>query len=886
MRVNRIKINDFRGIEDLEVKFSESGVTIIEGRNEIGKTSLADALWLLLDYKDSSASKPVKAMRPIGKDVGPFVEAELTIGPYHLVYRKQWIKDRRTELEITRPQPVQLTGDEAHQRMVEILESETDFTLFRALRYQQGVAIDQAKLANAPSLLAALDTAAGGVGVSGPDAPDALFDLVEQERLKYFTGGGAIPVARKDKADELIDLAEKVAEIESRIRDLDEAAERRIRIEEEIKELASAAPDLSRQLAECKKGVEASKDLERQVQQAQNAVLKAETDASSARSANEARAKLKARVESAAESLSGIEKEIKSTAPALAIARAAIEEAETEATEAKTKLDRAEKMAAVKESFSEVFRLRLDRDQLKERLDQAREADNVVSEAQKFLAGCQVDSALMDKIDEAAVKLAVTTGRADAGHARMVIKVLKSTTLEIDGEPEDGTPGASIEKVVSQEVEATIGEVARITVTPPEGKGQAEAGLAAAEKELANLLSRAEVESQGEARVLLAERSRQEDALANAKQSRAGALRDLSDAQLGAKLERSQGRLKDLEIKHDTRALEDSSLETANAEAAEAASHLDEARQAAGEASTKVEAARGGFQSHSDRAIELRTRLTTATTESERSTDELEQIHNEASDDDLAAETNKVAANLAVAKSGLDEVENQLEAADLASTEAILVNAEAALNRQSKDLQAREIERAQVQATLDLGGHQGLSDLLGEARARHEDLNRKVKAENRRAAAVERLYEVLGRKREEAQRAFAGPFSDKVNSYARILFGTGVNVEIDHQKLAIVSRTLDGTTVPFDALSGGAREQLAVLTRLACGALVSSADGDGAPGGVPVIIDDALGYSDPERLKKLGAAFSVAGKDCQVIVLTCEPNRYREVGDATVVSLG
>ena len=109
---------------------------------------------------------------------------------------------------------------------------------------------------------------------------------------------------------------------------------------------------------------------------------------------------------------------------------------------------------------------------------------------------------------------------------------------------------------------------------------------------------------------------------------------------------------------------------------------------------------------------------------------------------------------------------------------------------------------------------------------------------------------------------------------------------IDHLSFEVASRTLNGTTVPFSSLSGGAREQLAVLARLACGALVSPADANGTPGGVPVIIDDALGYSDPDRLEKLGAAFGVAGKDCQVIVLTCEPGRYRGIGGATVISLG
>ena len=92
--------------------------------------------------------------------------------------------------------------------------------------------------------------------------------------------------------------------------------------------------------------------------------------------------------------------------------------------------------------------------------------------------------------------------------------------------------------------------------------------------------------------------------------------------------------------------------------------------------------------------------------------------------------------------------------------------------------------------------------------------------------------------------------------------------------------------MPFASLSSGAREQLAVLARLACGALVSPPASDGTPGGVPVIIDDALGYSDPDRLEQVGAALGVAGKDCQVIVLTCEPGRYRGVGGAKVISLG
>ena len=77
-----------------------------------------------------------------------------------------------------------------------------------------------------------------------------------------------------------------------------------------------------------------------------------------------------------------------------------------------------------------------------------------------------------------------------------------------------------------------------------------------------------------------------------------------------------------------------------------------------------------------------------------------------------------------------------------------------------------------------------------------------------------------------------------------------------------------------------ALEQLAVISRLACAATVSP---DG--GGAPVIIDDALGWSDPDRLERMGAAIAAAGEQCQVIILTCTPGRYAHIGNATTIRL-
>ena len=74
--------------------------------------------------------------------------------------------------------------------------------------------------------------------------------------------------------------------------------------------------------------------------------------------------------------------------------------------------------------------------------------------------------------------------------------------------------------------------------------------------------------------------------------------------------------------------------------------------------------------------------------------------------------------------------------------------------------------------------------------------------------------------------------------------------------------------MPYESLSGGAKEQLGIVARLAGAALVAKEDG------VPVVIDDALGFTDADRLAKMGAVFDAVGGDGQVIVLTCSPQRY------------
>ncbi len=63
-----------KSVKAEEVRFGP-GVTILEGPNEIGKSSLAEAVRLLFEYKDSSRHRDVQATAPVHRDAGPEVGA-------------------------------------------------------------------------------------------------------------------------------------------------------------------------------------------------------------------------------------------------------------------------------------------------------------------------------------------------------------------------------------------------------------------------------------------------------------------------------------------------------------------------------------------------------------------------------------------------------------------------------------------------------------------------------------------------------------------------------------------------------------------------------------------------------------------------------------------
>ena len=259
--------------------------------------------------------------------------------------------------------------------------------------------------------------------------------------------------------------------------------------------------------------------------------------------------------------------------------------------------------------------------------------------------------------------------------------------------------------------------------------------------------------------------------------------------------------------------------------------------------------------------------------------DSLELARSQRADSQITADLVEAEEGARAARESLKTAEAELSAADPESLTVRLKNAQQVAQDTRSNLSANEKRQTELRISLSLRGEQGLHTLHEEAIRRLRHRERQHQRTEARAEAARLLHDTFSRRRQEARQRYSGPFKQRIEQLSRIVFNPSFSVDID-ESLRIARRTLDGDTLQVDQLSAGALEQLAVISRLACAATVSP---DG--GGAPVIIDDALGWSDPDRLERMGAAIATAGDQCQVIILTCTPGRYAHIGNATIIRL-
>ncbi|MFT4199999.1 AAA family ATPase, partial [Gordonia sp. (in: high G+C Gram-positive bacteria)] len=278
MKLHRLMLRDFRGIDERDCEFADRGVTLVSGRNEAGKSSMVEAIDLLLDVPSASKSRRAQAVQPAGRDVGTQVSAEISCGPWRFTYSKTFNKGQSTTLVVHEPTPQQLTGKAAHDRVLAILEQSVDLALFQASRVVQDAVGTPVAMSDATSVTRALDRAVADHGESSDDGEDAdLLAAVEAEYTRYFTVGRGRPTGELAAAQQREKTARTaLSELDAALTAVDEDARAVERLTERRKQIDSAREQLTVEVEEAERvraGVYSLRDR----------VAKAESEAEAAR---------------------------------------------------------------------------------------------------------------------------------------------------------------------------------------------------------------------------------------------------------------------------------------------------------------------------------------------------------------------------------------------------------------------------------------------------------------------------------------------------------------------------------------------------------------------------------------------------------------------------
>ncbi|MCF3939083.1 ATP-binding protein [Gordonia tangerina] len=870
MRLHRMRLHEYRGVADRDIRFAERGVTVVEGANEAGKSSMIEALELLLDVRAESKAAKVRAIMPAGREVGTEVEVEISCGPWHFTYSKRFNRQPATNLSIHRPRPEQLTGRDAHERVLEILGGHADLTLFRALRLLQADDAAGRPMGDSAALARALDRASESDSdtadsASAEVAEQALIDAAEAEYRRYRTLGQGRPTGELAAAMRTADELDKRCRTLADARDAVDADAQRLRsLLDRRSELAR-----TRELREVERDELAISWTE--IERLQTEQAAADAEVRHLLTASQLAQRDVVDRERVAAQIAAATVDAERLGAGIADHDARAQRAETSARHLEDELhavrERWQMVQTALSAAQSAQRVREQRRELRDLDERLVELDRIAAESSTLdesLRANTVDASAVHTAVDLARRRAVAQARLEAVAARFTVEPTGASTVTVDGEAVADTA----DRVAVTDAVIEVAGVVTVTVRPGADTAAPAQELATVDHEIAAFCATHGLAGLDDH----ADRARERASLVERRASSQRRAREL----IGDRSHRAM-----VERRDELRTIIETESAGADVDPDDIASlagterELSELVMSAERAVTQQHSAAREARTEGRMAREERERLAGRMVELERRRAEmLAQL----SDDDARRTVQAAATRLGEARDRLGRLETELARLDVAEIELRRerVTADlAAIAREHADLERSATE---LRARIELYRDESRLDLLQDATAELESAIAARDRVQRRADAAELLYRTLVDKRQQTRTRYADPFARRLAELGAHVFGAGVSFDVD-DNLEVVSRTVDGLTIAHEALSGGAREQLALLTRLACATLVDEADG------VPVLLDDALGYSDPHRIAAMGEVLTAAGRDAQVIVLTCSPDRYRGVDEAEIVAV-
>lgn len=862
MKLHRIHVENFKAIDERTLELPDCGVVIATGRNEIGKTSMVEALDLLLDTstKASSKSRKVRIAQPYGTSLQVVVEAEMTIGDHRFVHRKCFLKDKESSLKfLAGPRAGQtITGDEAVE-MMETLLSGTDMTLWNALRLMQASGLSPLRLDSSQALTAALEQAGGQQPDEGSGG--GLMDRARAEYDKYFTPGGSERRNVFADRDELEEIRSNLAKGQERLAEVDEVVDSLSRINEQISHDQTVVASKKTDCQKAEAALASLTELEKEVETTKRTAKEAAQRHAEAKRAHDMRAKLiddLATAQDKYEHCQRVAAELSELGRSVAEER---EEAKTAFDEAQRKVTQAEEAETQARQTLTTARVGEESTKARQQLNRINELKTRITAEQQRLDTEKVTGKALSALREAVKADDLARDKALMASPQLAIEHLADgVSLRIDGADLDVPIGTTNQRRVHGELVMEMGEAWRVRISPTSEVMTLGNDAEKAHQTVVSQLEDLGVASLEQAESRLAERRVMETHISSWREH----------------LEEEQGEVTIQELE----AMAERTTETVSITAAEAQKLEEEAVAAANEARTAQRQADNRLRTVEERHVEAHEKVFRANIDAEKTAETVTRLSTELTaarkitSDEALTETLTTAQEQA----RLTQAEADRAQAALAERNPEQVHTEAegtrvALTTARDRLENNIRRRAELNGQLQGLGRQQRQTEVDSLTIKEHQLARRVTGLEQRARSAKLLYQTLAAHLEHVRQSYVAPFTTQIDRIGRGVFGQELHVEID-STLSVVARQLNGSRLEWDQLSSGAREQLGLIVRLAAARLIDPDDG------VPVILDDALVYSDPVRVRHVLAEIAQSAQTSQIVVFTSAPERYDSVPGA------
>jgi uncharacterized protein YhaN len=210
-------------------------------------------------------------------------------------------------------------------------------------------------------------------------------------------------------------------------------------------------------------------------------------------------------------------------------------------------------------------------------------------------------------------------------------------------------------------------------------------------------------------------------------------------------------------------------------------------------------------------------------------------------------------------------------AAALAEVEQKIQQLEQAIEQRRTSLGELRGSIEGLQAKVRLHAGEGFVERLESTRRRLGEVEREHAKCRREVEVLRLLRSTLQDAEREAKERYMAPVVLRIRPYLQALF-PDAEIALDEALQITRMRRGDAGDEPFEQLSEGTREQIAILVRLALAELLCDR-------GLPavVVLDDALVFSDDARMQQMFRILERAAERLQILVLTCRERLFEDL---------